>query len=713
MTSPTGSPTRTLTTRDLLAIRMADDPQISPDGAQVAWVHTWIDAAANEYRSQICLTDLHGAGTRLLTAGLGLDTHPRWSPDGTRLAFLSTWPSQGGAGGSDGSDRSGESVRSARSSPQLCLVDPASGHTTALTALPYGVQQPAWSPDGTAIAFTTRIAPDEDFAQPGVQDDSQAEDPYARYNRDVLIVRRRKWKMDGEGHFGPLRQAVARVEVGPEANTEAGGGLLQSPTFLAVGDSDFLAPTWAPDGAWLAVMSNLDATADATRRQYVYLLDTRAHEPAPPRKLGGLEDIRHPGLAWAPDGRALALAGHDDPQVGHYGDQRLWLLAAPGGELRCVTAPFTGTLGNAAYTDVGRYGGDAGVRFLPDGRHVLALVSSRGAVHLAQIDTTSGAVMPLTAGDLTVTAFTLDASGTRLALQVRAPAIPGDIFVLDLAAPATPMRRLTDVNRDLLGDVRLAPPQKFQFEAGGATIDAWLLAPPDRPHDRRCPVVLFTGGGPGGMRAANFLFEHQILAAAGYAVLFCNAHGCQAYGEEFCTSILGAWGERDFADNMRCLDVALAQFDFVDPQRLAIAGGSYGGYLVNWALGHTDRFRAAVADRSVFNRFSSYGTSDIGHLREFEFAGGPPWVTPDAYLRHSPLVHIGAARTPTLVIHSAQDLRCPVEQGEQLYLALRWLGVPTELVRFPNEGHELSRSGRPWHRVFRLDRYLDWFARHL
>jgi dipeptidyl aminopeptidase/acylaminoacyl peptidase len=703
MTTLTGSPTRTLTTRDLLALRMADDPQISPDGHQVAWVHTWIDAEANEYRSQICLTDFRGNDTRQLTAGLGLDTHPRWSPDGTRLAFLSTQPRQAASGGSDGSDGS------ARWGPQLCLVDLASGHTTTLTALPHGVQQPAWSPDGAAIASTTRIDPAEHSAPTGVQVESQAEDLYARYNRDVLIVRRRKWKMDGEGYFGALRLAVACIEVG----TGSGAALPQTPRLLAVGDSDFLSPTWSPDGAWLAVVSNLDADADTTRRQHVYLLDPRAGEPAPPRKLGGLEDIRHPGLSWAPDGRVLALAGHDNPQVGHYGDQRLWLLAAPGGELRCVTAPFMGTLGNAAYTDVGRYGGDAGVRFLPDGRHVLALMSSRGTVHLAQIDTTTGAVTPLTAGDFTVTAFTLDASGARLALQVRAPAIPGDIFVLDLAAPATPLRRLTDVNGELTGSVRLAMPQKFQFESGGAEIDAWLLAPPDRPHDRRCPAVLFTGGGPGGMRAANFLFEHQVLAAAGYAVLFCNAHGCQAYGEEFCTAILGAWGGRDFDDNMRCLDVALEKFDFIDPQRLAIAGGSYGGYLVNWALGHTERFRTAVADRSVFNRFSSYGTSDIGHLREFEFDGGPPWVTPDAYLRHSPFVHIGAARTPTLVIHSAQDLRCPVEQGEQLYLALRWLGVPTELVRFPNEGHELSRSGRPWHRVFRLDRYLDWFARYL
>jgi dipeptidyl aminopeptidase/acylaminoacyl peptidase len=215
------------------------------------------------------------------------------------------------------------------------------------------------------------------------------------------------------------------------------------------------------------------------------------------------------------------------------------------------------------------------------------------------------------------------------------------------------------------------------------------------------------------MRAPNFMFEYQLLAAAGYAVVYCNARGCQGYGEAFCTAILGHWGEQDYADYMATVEAANAEFPYLDPERWAIVGGSYGGYLVNWAIGHTDRFRAAIADRSVVNRYSAYGTSDIGHLREFEYGDAPPWEASAAYLRQSPLAYLDQARTPTLVVHSALDLRCSVEQGEQLFSALKRLGAPVEFVRFPNESHELSRTGRPWHRVFRLERYLEWFQRWL
>ena len=383
-----------------------------------------------------------------------------------------------------------------------------------------------------------------------------------------------------------------------------------------------------------------------------------------------------------------------------------------------MTPGYDGTLGVAAGTDLGRYGGDAGVRWLPDGRHVLALLSERSAVNLCNIDTYSGEIRMVTHGDHLVAAFSLDAAAQRAALLIRDAQTPGDIFIVDLdAEPAAP-RRLTDVNRNILAELEIAPPQHFTFAGDdGVQIDGWMLPPVGRAASTtaagKSPAILFHGGGPGGMRGAAFMFEYQALSAAGYAVLYCNARGCQGYGLAFCTAILGDWGGKDYADNMACLDAALARFDFIDADRIGVAGGSYGGYHVNWAIGHTRRFRAAVSDRSVVNRLSTYGTSDIGPQREFEFDGGPPWETTASYLKQSPLTYLGAAATPTLVIHSARDLRCPVEQGEQLYSALLRLGVPTEFVRFPNESHELSRSGRPWHRVFRLDRYLDWFARYL
>ena len=691
-------PTRTLIPQDLFQVQMVDDPQLSPDGKQVAWVQSWIEPATNDYRSVICLHAVDGDEIQRVTNALGLCTHPRWSPDGQRLAYLTTRP--------PGSH--------APTPPQLCIVTPGQDDVRCVTDLRHGIAEPAWSPDGAYIAFTTLVDPAVGLAPAGSDqptNDQPTDDLYQRFNADVLVARRRRWKSDGFGYLGDLRRAVAVADL--EVEDPASAQRQASVRLVAGGEFDLATPVWSPDGTQLAVVGNLDADADSTRSQRIYLLDPTPETPAPPRTLAGLEDIRQTQVAWSPDGTQVVVAGHDDPTLGHYGNQQLWIVDVASGVKRCITAQLDWTFAHAAYTDVGRYGGEEGVRWQPDGRHVLALVSRDGEVQVARVDVATGAATIVAAGGhddgSTIAAFTIDAGGTTLAALVREPLNPADIYLYDLTEIEADARRMTAVNADWLDDVALAEPQKFQVEADGVTVDAWVLPPAGLTPGQQHPAILYTGGGPAGMRAANFLFEYQLLAAQGYALVFCNARGCQGYGEEFCTAILGTWGGHDYDDNMRCLDEACVRFDFIDPNRLGMAGGSYGGYLVNWALGHTDRFQAAVSDRSVFNRHSSFGTSDIGHLREFEFGNAPPWEQPERYLAQSPLSYIGSATTPTLVVHSAQDLRCAVEQGEQLYLALKQLGVPTELVRFPNESHGLSRGGRPWHRIFRLQAYLDWF----
>jgi dipeptidyl aminopeptidase/acylaminoacyl peptidase len=234
----------------------------------------------------------------------------------------------------------------------------------------------------------------------------------------------------------------------------------------------------------------------------------------------------------------------------------------------------------------------------------------------------------------------------------------------------------------------------------------------DNPPGDNPPVILYTGGGPGGMRASVFCLEFQVYAARGYAVINCNARGNYGYGEPFSMATKGNWGDLDGDDNMAYLRDVCEHFP-VDKTRTAVAGGSYGGYMATWLMcRHPEAFNAAVVDRSLMSRF--VGTSDFGYLLEkVEFDGKFAWDDLERYLHRSPITHIGSAKTPTLVVHSALDHRCPVNQGEQLYAALTYLGVPTKLVRFPNETHDLSRAGRPWHRVFRMDKYLEWFAKYL
>jgi dipeptidyl aminopeptidase/acylaminoacyl peptidase len=670
---------RLLTSRDLLRFSFTDDPQLSPDGKQVAWVKTWIVPEENRYQSAIFVTSVQSGKMKRLTLGKARATHPCWSPDGRHIAFLSS---------------------PANKKAQLYVISSQGGNPRVITDVKNGVQEPVWSPDGRLLAFTTPVDIEKGL-EPSVHETRA--DLYTRFNQDVAVIKRHKWKADGVGIFGDERKHIAVVSFNKREHH------LPTPQLLTKGDFDLSNPVWSPDSRNIAAISNLHSNADRVRKQYIYLVNPQ--KPlARPRELFGLEDIRDTGLSWSPDGKTLAVAGHDNPSIGHYGNQQLWLVSVKTGEATCVTKTFDRTLGHAAYTDVGGYGGESGVRWLPDGSAVLALVSDKATVRLCRIDV-SGKVSPLTPPEQFISAFTLDATGKYAALLASEPLHPGDIYFLKLATGSN--KRISSVNKEVLKNLELSKPIAFKFQSDDLTVDAWLIPPPKRKKGKRYPAILYTGGGPGGMRCDNFMLEYQLLAAQGYSVIFCNARGCQGYGEKFCTAILGSWGEADHADNMRCLEVALKRFDFIDAKRLGIAGGSYGGYLVNWAIGHTQKFRVAVSDRSVVNRYSSFGTSDIGYLREFEFGGGPPWETTSYYLKQSPLQNFANATTPTLVIHSAFDYRCAVEQGEQVYLALKQLGVPTEFVRFPNESHGLSRGGRPWHRVYRLDKYLEWFRRWL
>ncbi|PZN07416.1 MAG: peptidase S9 family protein, partial [Bacillota bacterium] len=272
--------------------------------------------------------------------------------------------------------------------------------------------------------------------------------------------------------------------------------------------------------------------------------------------------------------------------------------------------------------------------------------------------------------------------------------------------------RLSVANERLLADVEVVEPETFTFQSDGKLLDGWLLRPVGFEPGKKYPAILHIHGGPMFMYGYAFCHELQLLAARGYAVFFTNPRGSQGYGQEFCTAIRGDWGNRDYRDLMACVDAVLERFDFIDPERLGVAGSSYGGYMTNWIVTHTDRFRAAVTMDCIANGYSFFGTSDLGYDDLFGL-GVPPWEDPLRYLEMSPLHHIARCKTPLLIMHSEMDLRCPIEQAEQLYTALKVRGVPTEFVRFPGESHGLSLGGKPWHRVYRLDRIVEWFDRYL
>ncbi len=689
---------RRLSSRDLLRFQLCDDPQVSPDGREVAWVRTWIDPEENRYRSRVMVTDIASGATRQLSEGPGLDTHPRWSPDGGQIAYLAAGRPRPTLAGAPPA-----AVTALDGGPQLMLVPAAGGPARALTALRGGARAPSWSPDGARIAFVTMLDPERGLEQIG-DEQPAPDDLYARFNRDVVVTQRLRWKSDAAGFLGNYYNHLAVVAVDPAAPAPS------LPVALTAGPHDFSPPVWSPDGRTLATTANLDPGGEGRRKSYIYLID--AAQPAPPRALFGLEEMRSSDLSWSPDGATLAVCGHDDPTIGHYGTPNLWLVDVASGAGRCVTAELDRAIGDYSRNyDLRRYGGDDEPRWLPDGSGLLLLVNEAGTVHLNRLSLTDGGLTPLTTGDQVVTAFSLDPAARTLVALIGDSQNPGDLYALE---PGAEPRRLTAVNAELLGEVELSPAVRFACDSGGVRIEGWVNPPVGRLPGERYPVILYTGGGPGGMRASVFVHEWQVYAAQGYAVINCNTRGNHGYGQPFSAATRGRWGDLDYEDNIAFLRAACAAFDFIDPARLAVAGGSYGGYSAAWIIARHPEFKAAVVDRALTNRTSQVGTSDIGFLLDqVEFDKLLPWENVETLIERSPVLYAGSIQTPTLVVHSALDHRCAVEQGEQLYMALRRRGVPTELVRFPDESHELSRAGKPWHRIFRLDRYLDWFQRWL
>ena len=390
---------RRLTSRDVLRFQMVDDPQVSPDGAQVAWVRTWIDAENNCYRSHIHVTDIGTGATRQLTDGAGMDTHPRWSPDGRFVAYLAA-PGPGAPANLPGGPEQAVSVIDR--GPQLMVVS-ADGVARPLTNLRGGARAPTWSPDGARIAFNTFVDPAVGLET--IDGTSEAtDDPYVRFNRDVLVVKRVRWQADSVGFFGSYRSQVAWVRFDPERLDE-----LPEPVLVSSGEFDLSAPVWSPDSRTLATTGNLRPGGELVRARYIYLLDAAGAGLVEPQELFGLEEMRSNDLAWSPDGRTLAVCGHNDPVIGHYGNQMLWLIDVATGVGRCVTQHIDRALGDYSRNyDLRRYGGDDGPRWLPGGEQILVLINEAGSVDLAELDLGSGQATMLTQGRHSVFAFSMD-----------------------------------------------------------------------------------------------------------------------------------------------------------------------------------------------------------------------------------------------------------------------------------------------------------------
>ncbi|GAA4849411.1 S9 family peptidase [Actinomycetospora corticicola] len=651
---------------DIARLVSPGDPRVSPDGGRIAVVVTRVDLEADRYRSTIWLAPADGP-PRQLTSG-DADTCPRWSPDGTRLAF----------------------TRSVSGHHQLVVLPvDGPGEPVTLVDRESPIGELAWSPDGSAIAFTSREArPDAPpFTVVGTPD------------RATLPRRvdRLFPKLDGEGWTVDRPRAVFVVAADVPGDSR----------LLAHHRYDIAGPAWSPDGRSLAVTTVRDEPdADLTMVEALHLLDVASGELRPLTTSPSISVTRP---SWSPDGTSVAVLAEDVTLIPSFG--RIAVVPAEGGDPRVLTAG----LDRQAAPFVG------GRAPLWRGTDLLFTVEDHGTQPLHAVPA-DGSAEPVEVVGGTRAIVGYDEAAGTLAILTTGPTTRPELAVVRDGRETT----LSSFSAAFHRDLPVGEPEHLRVpSSGGGEIDAWLLRPRSpalADTDGRLALLLSVHGGPMTQYPTAWFDEFALWSGAGYAVLWCNPHGSTGDTEAALRSIRTpeaaevpgtGWGGVDADDVLAALDAALAHDPTLDPARVGVLGGSYGGFMTTWLVGHTDRFAAACSERAANNLLSlEWGGSDLAGFFRFEL-GVDHLARPDVYRRVSPTSYVEHIHTPLLILHADEDLRCPPEQADQLYVALRLLGREVEYWRFPGEGHELSRSGSPRRRVQRAEIILDFFARHL
>ncbi|MFP3952182.1 MAG: S9 family peptidase [Candidatus Bathyarchaeia archaeon] len=648
----------------LVPMSPVGDTRVSPDGTSVIFTYSEVNMDDDKYDIQIWMMDLREERPRQFTYSTENSTSPRWSPDGKMIAFTSNRPSK---------EDTKEEEKKEKKKAQLFVIPAAGGEARQVTQAEEGIQSPEWSPDNKTIMFLSPV-----FKGEKANEDS-----------DVKVIRRMKYKHDGKGFS--VGKYVHLFVVTEDGETRQ----------LTDGLYDVEAAAWSPDGERIAFIANMEEDADKSFFRDIYTVPVEGGEPELLLKgFGRLQTLK-----WSPCGKYIAFIGREieDPSLVWHKNSELYVIPSEGGEPRCLTEDFDRTVARTEPI------------WSPDSKQVYVTFPNNGSSHIYGVSM-EGEVEAITEGNFTVNSFTLDDSGRVFAFNASSHVKPAELYIRDEDS----QREVTDMNSGILEELRISEPEEFWFTASdGVDVQGWIVKPHDCEEGERYPTLIEIHGGP--RSAYGFKFdsaehEFQVLADNGYVVVYTNPRASIGYGEQFAGLISGHWGERDYKDVMEATDYVIENYDYIDPDRVGVLGGSYGGFMTNWIIGHTNRYKAAVTQRSISNWYSFHGTSDIGWmtLPTHELINGKdPWEDHELCMEKSSITYVENMETPLLIIHSENDYRCPIEQGEQLYIALKKLDKTVEFVRFPDEPHGLSRTGKPKHRLERLQHIIRWFDRHL
>ena len=636
-------------------LTVVSDPSLSPDGTRLLFVRSRINREEMETRSQIMMMELPGAETRQFTSGTR-DGGPRFSPNGELIAFL----------------RADDQERR-----QVWLIPTAGGEARQLTTLPGGVAELDWSPDSDALVCVSDVDPDR---APDKHDPKK--DPRVR------VVRRIRYRADTVGWRGDAFRHLFVVD--------AKSGAARQTTD---GEGDDSSPAWSPDGTRVAFISDRRQDRDLVDHNEVYVVPAEGGEPSLWSQ--GLSSVG--ALTWSPDGSRLAVVGSDD-ELTHAAWQG-WVFV-----LEPRQAPQRLTDDSIKPAAVYPPTKSSPEMCWADDDRIVFLADARGQSHIYETSSPGARIRRVVGGGAQYVDVSFDARAQKAAVLSRSPTSAGDLSLVGI--PEASWRQLTDYNREFFNGHPPAKVEKFNLSRAGMDVESRLFLPPQFEPSRKYPLVLDIHGGPQSAFYDAFNPVQQMLATNGYIVLAVNPRGSSTYGVRFVKAVLRDWGGEDYLDIMAAVDEVSSR-PYVDASRLGVTGYSYGGYMGSWIIGHDTRFNAAVVGAPCIELGTMYGTSDIGvPFGELNW-GGMRKDQLDAYVSHSPLTYASNVETPVLLLHGEDDVRCPIEQSEQYFVALKRLGKEVEFVRFPGSAHSFLRSGHPRMREEYLARMLAWFDTYL